>query len=90
MSAAKHTPGPWFVGPIHNGRGVPVQRGTEGGFLVYGTSPDRERADAALCAAAPDLLEALVDLCDSQLTSRDREGAISRGLAAIAKARGEA
>ena len=29
------------------------------------------------------LREALVDLCDSQLSSRDRENAIARGLAAL-------
>lgn len=35
------------------------------------------------------LRKALVDLCDSQLSSRDREDAITRGLAALEATKGE-
>lgn len=59
----------------------------ENGFAVAkGVLP----ADGRTIASAPRLAEqvrilreALAGLCDSQLTSRDREDAITRGLAAI-------
>lgn len=41
------------------------------------------RNDAILSEQVRILREALADLCDSQLTSRDREDAIARGLTAL-------
>ena len=55
----KHTPGPWRYQPGRDSRPPYVIRGSEGGFVVVGMTADRQEADAALIAAAPELLEAL-------------------------------
>lgn len=62
MSESKHTPGPWEAGPID------IQTGSVGVFgkryegceiaIVWGDPDSSVTADAALIAAAPDLLEA--------------------------------
>lgn len=58
--SAPHTPGPWHLLPRSGLNDKPgVQRGTEGGFLVYGSSAEREEADARLIAQAPALLKSL-------------------------------
>lgn len=59
MAHVAHTPGPWRVIGPYSGGHYSVQRGKEGGFIVTGTSTEREEADARLIAAAPDLMEAL-------------------------------
>lgn len=56
---SKHTPGPWTYRRREFDKHPMVQRGSEGGFVVQGRSPDRENADAYLIAAAPGMLEAL-------------------------------
>jgi hypothetical protein len=68
---AKHTPGPWFT--LREGfSAIYVEARIEGGMLQEvamcgpteaGTS--QQEANAALVAAAPELLEALQDLIDS-------------------------
>lgn len=84
---SKHTPGPW------------TQIGTavyfpdvKGGFDLYG-SPDAE-GNARLCAAAPDLLEALeglVEYIDRMhcIGHIQRPAQSSVAYAAIAKVKGE-
>jgi hypothetical protein len=69
---SKHTPGPWTVtGGIVYGNGLRAKLPMNG-------------ADAALMAAAPDLLEALQDLCDTL----GECGMTEKARAAIAKAEG--
>jgi hypothetical protein len=90
----KHTPGPWQV----NGRevkgppdsGVIVARLPEWGILA--DCPDQAPANAALIAAAPDLLAAL-KLCQARLRSMSWQDdssvyALERARAAIARATG--
>jgi hypothetical protein len=90
---AQHTPEPWRYLPGDGLAWRPsVQRATEGGFVVQGSSREREEADAKLIAAAPDLLEALKKLCDM---ADDGDVACwvaewDKARAAIAKAKGAA
>ncbi len=87
MSA--HTPSPWtFVQsgtgdfPIWN-----VRIGTRGLITLPATAGmETMDADARLIAAAPELLEALQDLCDTL----GECGMTGKARAAIAKATGEA
>ena len=87
MSA--HTPSPWtFVQsgtgdfPIWN-----VRIGTRGLITLPATAGmETMDADARLIAAAPELLEALQDLCDTL----GECGMTEKARAAIAKAEGEA
>lgn len=53
----KHTPSPWRYEPGRDSRPPYVIRGSEGGFVVVGMTADRQEADAALIAAAPELLK---------------------------------
>jgi len=83
MSAAKHTPGPWQAAGKHI-----VQ--DDGGVVAYVTAyaslTPRQKADARLIAATPDLLAALRNFVDGCSTSVDA-AAVAR--AAIARATGE-
>lgn len=57
MSEFKGTPGPWFV---EDGEYVMDQdRNCVGAFSSFPSGSDKDRANATLCAAAPDLLESL-------------------------------
>lgn len=69
----KHTPGPWHVGNVNKSRNkefISINCG-EGNavYTIAQTIPlrdsatDEDRANARLIAAAPELLEALADLC---------------------------
>lgn len=99
MSEAKHTPGPWRVevdtGPeaawerkwptIHAEKYEVV--GCEGLYGDYET----DMANARLIAAAPDLLDALVQFVDEfEGCYADGEPAMIKARAAIAKATGGA
>ena len=90
---SEHTPGPWEVQ-----YGYPTRTGHE--YLVFGPQWGSDggmianQADAALIAAAPDMLEA----CENSLrmlktlgdnTGWDTSGYIEQNIAAIAKAKGE-
>ena len=107
MSAAKHTPGPWKVISEQTSREVEVFEIAEishyrvirdargDGFDAQG----HDLADARLIAAAPELLEALLELlaagensvtADDDVAAMLRFGdAVSAARAAIAKATGE-
>ena len=86
--SAQHTPGPWRYLPGDGLAWRPsVQRATEGGFVVQGSSREREEADAKLIAAAPDLLEALQHLMVAHGEQLDY--AFQQAQEAIAKATGE-
>jgi hypothetical protein len=87
----KHTQGPWS----HDGDGDIV--GADESYVAYGHGGQRaigSDADAALIAAAPELLEALVAVLNAGRGTSGRiildaeDEALAR--AAIARARGEA
>lgn len=91
----KYTPGPWRIGKCYGSVvadfPVPGIRGSDetesyGGHLVAESISTQNRA---LIAAAPDLLEALVEMVE-WLEQGDHEGPMhTRARAAIAKATGE-
>ncbi|MFY4005997.1 hypothetical protein [Achromobacter denitrificans] len=94
----KHTPGPWRYQPGRDSRPPYVIRGSEGGFVVVGMTADRQEADAALIAAAPELLEALE--AEEEWRGREDAGELdpewdyetmvaAKRRAAISKAKGE-
>jgi len=89
----KHTPGPWMLGVEGDGAVGSVYCDNAFGSrvaIVYGKgqefsvfSPDEERANAALIAAAPTLLEALKQIADdNHAGARPRE--IARAAIALA------
>lgn len=98
MSA--HTPGPWLpdrdprIGMEWNVH-ILDQRGHAICFMAHsdGASPERDEANAALVAAAPDLLDALHVFAersssDDLITITVRTEHVQRARAAIAKATG--
>ena len=101
IEISKYTPGPWIVSDIYpadvyakdstTGRGRCVSTGVDiRGGNVCNTAEDR--ANAALIAAAPELLAALerVLVCHRLKISLDTNaGAVEQARAAIAKAKGE-
>lgn len=97
MSAAKHTPGPWRVNDNPMAMSeyciLAESRGTGFGASVatanqregYNSlSPEEAKANASLIAAAPELLEALMELL------AEAEGCEEKARAAITKAQGGA
>lgn len=107
MEKAKHTPGPWTLGEIRNASGVVKggpARELHTGSTVQGQvalaslqewmGPGEREANAALIAAAPDMLDALNEARD-YLGSLTDGGPVLLGLVcviddAIAKAEGGA
>lgn len=97
MTAAKHTMGPWQRSGVRVKLGAEdcLQVGPDGfpvAFLPIGKSATDHAgaiADAALIAAAPELLDALLECleCEFHVTEK---AAIDKARAAIAKATGEA
>ena len=79
MSAAKHTPGPWFVDGVRFVRQEPAPR-----HVICRLPTTRNEGDARLIAAAPDLLAALIR-CEACTTN---DGVGQQARAAIAKATG--
>jgi hypothetical protein len=82
-----HTPGPWTII-----KGTRFARIEAGPVLIHGN--DRNLANIALIASAPDLLAALEDITAAFQDFRDMEGLEERpeveaALLAIARARGE-
>lgn len=106
---AKHTPGPW-VAIRHDGfcdtewriKPAPPIKGSTVGFAPHAVvkgdvrivNETEKQANARLIAAAPELLEALIDLCNSndEVAHPQWKGSPDEiaARAAIAKARGEA
>ena len=99
IEAMKHTPGPWVVDPAVR-QGFTVYAPKEG--FIVGTQDEEGRfgaieskANARLIAAAPDLLEALQDVCARLLyrgvstnAGHPDRTALEVARAAIAKATG--
>ena len=97
----KHTPGPWTVDEVEQD-GKVISRGI---FDVHGIGLNKgsefelfSRADAALMALAPELLEACELFMDAWIQDEERnmhqlrqdmDEAYSRAKTAIAKAKGE-
>jgi hypothetical protein len=92
----EHTPGPWeYEKPDENGNavvGVELENEADGFSIavVCSGSPDQTLADAALIAAAPELLDALrsiVNTCNVRIDD-PRIKYFDEARAAIAKAEG--
>ena len=88
---SKHTPGPWSVQvephPIGGGMTEILISSERGEVAYFNTSSHAEyMADARLIAAAPELLDALQDLCSWEPLNQDKW---DNARAAIAKATGE-
>jgi hypothetical protein len=106
MSAAKHTPGPWFSDEEHVIRQVTpgqkfqhpimVANGWIEGAWVGDDGNEESRANARLIAAAPELLEALLEMLPRfvalrELARIDEQSALTiKARAAIEKATGSA
>jgi hypothetical protein len=88
---AKHTPGPWSIYSI-TFKGYHQIAGAQGGRVCQVLPfEDEYKANARLIAAAPDLLEALKNMCEGFSTLKDSDfPALAKARAAIAKATGEA
>lgn len=99
----KHTPGPWFIKPVSNATvegnlniiqtGIPTGKGYH---ISYSTSWDdsedtklEAQANANLIAAAPDLLEALLNIVDMEHDVSEWDAVYAAARAAISKALGE-
>lgn len=82
MSEINHTPGPWYVRDIdlhEGGKGVEVVTG-DGEVICDNQTYYPQALDprnAALIAAAPELLEALTELCD-EIDRHEIHDAISK------------
>lgn len=96
---SKHTPGPWFetVVPTSAGSAINIHSADHRIAIIYvdgirkGIDDElprsiENRANARLIAAAPELLEALQDLCSFDLLTQEKW---DKARAAIAKATGE-
>ena len=85
---SKPTPGPWRASHDSHGRfqliadGIPLDPERDG------AQPGEGAANAALIAAAPDLLAALVDLVDDVVSGEFYESRLVAAQEAIAKAGG--
>jgi len=88
-----HTAGPWFVTTDHTGKVATVYADSEGarvctflGAVLRNLGPDSIAANARLIAAAPDLLDALIELV--AISNKNCVGPWLQARAAISKATG--
>lgn len=93
---SKHTPGPWASNKYTTSVSVPLKAidCERIGFSIVFVNGHREKeavANARLIAAAPDLLEALKEIADTDPVDAalDPQRAVRIARAAIAKATGE-
>ena len=100
MNEAKHTPGPWYLeevgyssssyyirGSFDSGARHTIGKGAVAHIPRSTVNP--MEANARLIAAAPELLEALIECLECEFAVTDR-AAIAKAEAAIAKATGAA
>lgn len=80
----KHTPGPWSV--AHRAKGLAIN-GPRSQVAVIGFLDEQAQADAALIAAAPDLLLCLVQIQSGESMTVEMQLAID---SAIRRATGAA
>ena len=84
----KHTPGPWEVTVLYPGQYFEIRAETfDVVTATSGLPPLRREADARLIAAAPELLELLMELQEIVFITRNNE-LHTRMEAVIAKAKG--
>jgi len=100
MSQAKHTPGPWLTdrNNVHTGQIATIHHCLNNNWVEVwtdkwaetGLGEAEQEANARLIAAAPELLDALVEAASgySEFSEGDRE-ILRKCRAAIAKATGE-
>lgn len=93
MTTTTHTPGPWAAA-INYTNAVPLYAVIDHAEMYVTVNGDNIEANAALIAAAPDLLAALKGFFDADVAadiavSRSTEKAFNRARAAIAKAEGK-
>lgn len=91
---SKHTAGPWeCVKRSHGAMLVRSEASGVNGYLaeIYSSRPSERDANARLIAAAPELLDALIQIADAgdQEQSMYLDPHIDMARAAIAKATGE-
>ena len=87
MKTTLHTPGPWAISGIYHSIFIAPDDGKSGGLAkVFGCGPNAE-ANARLIASAPDMFDALQDICDA---FEDQDSTLmDQCRAALAKAKGE-
>lgn len=94
MSAAKHTPGPWTQHKWPFGFDVVAGNSDQSRVVASTCTSDfagsEDAANARLIAAAPDLLQALVEASVALRFGHNSLVALEKAQAAIAKAAGEA
>ncbi len=87
---SKHTSGPWGLYHVGNRQEIWDKEGVTIAVVpVYHATPRESEANAALIAAAPDLLAALqemVDVAQNQCPSEQEDDALRSALTAINKA----
>lgn len=82
---SEHTPGPWSVSGLVR---PAVVIGDE--VIRLGAGTEEWKANARLIAAAPELLEALQNVCGlMKIRCQDRGGYYEHAMSVIAKATGE-
>lgn len=83
----KHTPGPWLSDLTSEGRYLTIyyDEALHRNFSVVGFGVDQAEANARLMAAAPDLLEVLIEM-ERSFGTEFVGGPAVRARAAIAKA----
>lgn len=92
---SEHTPGPWRISGYNENMGYPepVIAGMVNGRTAYVAvcieCQGMDGANARLIAAAPELLDALIDLESGSGSSPGANKKFAKARAAIAKARGE-
>lgn len=86
---SQYTPGPWKVSSEELGLSVVCAKGVDFEIATLAQRRPEAENNAALIAAAPDLLEALEQLMDAYRKDIDPGPSFDNAGAAIRKARGE-
>ena len=89
MTETEHTPGPWGIFHIPDGRPHMIQSKVNGvGIGTVFTHNENLYANADVLAAAPEMLEALKNALSILKTFHDTSGVIQQIEAVISKAQG--
>jgi len=90
MNETKHTQGPWTYATHQGHTLVETVEPAKTVCNVYGNTTDAKEANARLIAAAPEMLEALKAVTDSNINRPDLVPMWKKVYDAIAKAEGRA